>query len=382
MNALPISAQACPGQALKDKMQAALRSAPHVGRDGPFPRDWWQHLASERLLGLGFDVERQGEQVGWAAIASLSGLIARETASVGLALAWLMNEMLGRFVIAPNAENDGHRSLLRTMARGNKIAALAISEPRVGAHPKHLNCRASRPDDHWLLVGEKSYVTNGPAADVFIVLAVTGEVAGRKMFDTFIVDADAPGLTRLTAGRQSALAPLGHCGLAFDACQVARARRLGTDGRAYERIAAPLRTLEDALLASTMIGAMQAELDALASWLRGTAPTPATLRSLGALRLELAALARLADLSAEQLEAQGVDDQLADLNAGLRLALERWQNRCDAVAAPLDDHAPELLNLGRDIRTVLSIARSVGEARHLMAGSSLLNTKERDEVPA
>jgi acyl-CoA dehydrogenase len=382
MKALPISVQACPGQALNDKMQAALRSAPRVERAGPFPRDWWQHLASERLLGLGFDVERHGEPVGWAAIASLSGVIARETASVGLALAWLMNEMLGRFVIAPNAENDGHRSLLRMMARGKKIAALAISEPRVGAHPKHLNCRASRPGDHWLLAGEKSYVSNGPAADVFIVLAVTGEAAGRKMFDTFIVDADAPGLTRLATGRQSALAPLGHCGLAFDACPVARARRLGTDGRAYERIAAPLRTLEDTLLAGTMIGAMQAELGALASWLRGTAPTPARLRSLGALRLELAALARLAVVSAEQLEAQGVDDQLADLNAGLRLALERWQNNCDAVAAPLDDHAPELLNLGRDIRTVLSIARSIGEARHLMAGSSLLDTKEHDEVPA
>ena len=143
-----------------------------------------------------------------------------------------------------------------------------------------------------------------------------------------------------------------------------------------------MRALEDTLLASMLIGAMQAELDALASWLRGTAPTPVNLRSLGALRLELAALARLAALCSAQLEAHGADERLADLNAGMRITLERWQNSCDAFAAPLDDHPLKLLELCRDIRTVLGIARGVGEARHLMAGNRLLHTKEPDEVPA
>ncbi|HEY8711194.1 MAG TPA: hypothetical protein VIM34_24735, partial [Burkholderiaceae bacterium] len=158
--------------------------------------------------------------------------------------------------------------------------------------------------------------------------------------------------------------------------------RLRTDGRAFDLIAKPLRALEDALLASVMCGAMQAELDALASWQRGAAPTPATLRTLGALQLELAALTKLAAAGAVQLDRQGADDRLADLNVGVRLALERWQNACESFAAPLDDHGRNLLELGRDIRTVLGIARGVGEARQLTAGTGLLNKKEPDEVSA
>ncbi|MEP7296645.1 MAG: acyl-CoA dehydrogenase family protein [Burkholderiales bacterium] len=290
--------------------------------------------------------------------------------------------MLGRFVIAPHARNDAQRALVRMMARGAKIVALAISEPNVGAHPKHLSCFASRRDAHWQLDGEKAFVSNGPAADAVVVLAVTGEAGGRKVFDAFVVDTDAAGLKKLPNSRPAALPPLGHCAFAFDACDVARAGRLRTDGRAFDLIAKPLRALEDALLAGVMCGAMQAELDALALWQRSAAPTPATLRTLGALQLELAALAQLAAASASHLDKQGADERLADLNVGARLMLERWQGACEAFAAPLDDHSPNLLELRRDIRTVLGIARGVCETRQLSAGTGLLTRKKPDEVPA
>ncbi|MDP1691161.1 MAG: acyl-CoA dehydrogenase family protein [Burkholderiaceae bacterium] len=363
-------------------MRSALRSAPPASHDAAFPRDWWRHLAAHGLLGLGFDAEHLEKRADWPAIARISGLIARETANLGLALAWLMNEMLGRFVIARHACNDEQRALLQGMASGDRIAALAITEPGVGAHPKHLSCHASRHGESWRIDGEKAYLSNGPAADLCVVLAVTGEAAGRKAFDAFIVDADNPGLAKLAPAGPAALAPLGHCGLRLTACVVPENRRLDTNGKAFEHIAKPLRALEDALLAGTLIGAMMAGLDALSSWLRGTSPSPACLRSLGALRLELRALARLADLPARRLEAQGVDEGLADLNAGLRIALERWQSSFETLAASFDDHLPHLVRLNRDIHTVLGIARGAGEARQLLAGKALLNSKEPDEVPA
>ena len=152
-------------------MRAALLSAPIVSRKAPFPRDWWEHLASCGMVGLSFDAGDQPARADWAAVASLAGAIAHQTSSLGLGLAWLMNEMLGRFVIAPHARDDSHRELLRKMARGLSLAALAISEPDVGAHPKHLNCRARRDGDHWILDGVKSYVSNGPYANVIAVRA-------------------------------------------------------------------------------------------------------------------------------------------------------------------------------------------------------------------
>lgn len=334
------------------------------------------------MLGVGFDPDGRETRADWPAVAALADIIARETAHLGLALGWLMNEMLGRFVIGPHVGHDGHRALLRMMAAGHKIVALAISEPQAGAHPKLLRCAARRHDGQWLLEGEKSFVSNGPAADAFVVLAVTGENEGRKRFDAFIVGADTPGLDRRPTGREAVLPPLGHCGLVLDGCLVPETRRLGTEGKAFDLIAKPLRTLEDTLLGGAIVGAMQAELEALARWQRGTRPTPDTLRRLGALRLELKAIDTLVSEASLQLACQGPGERLADLNAGLRILLQRWQAGCEAFAAHLDDHETRLLDIASDLRIVLGIAHGVGEARHLKAGTGLLSTKENHEIPA
>jgi len=375
------SAQSDEPGALAGRMLAALRTAPPVGRDGPFPQAWWQHLAAQRLLGVGFDLDGRGARAGWPSIARLGSTIAQQTGSLGLALAWLLHEMLGRFVIGPNARIDGHRALLRMMAGGQRIVGLAVSEPEAGAHPKLLRCTARRHGDGWLLDGRKSWVSNGPAADVFIVLAVTGEAAGRKRFDAFVVERGQTGLLVQEAAA-AALAPLGHASLTLEACAVSDACRLGTGGDAFDRIARPVRIVEDALLAATMCGAMQAELDTLAAWLRDARPAPATARRLGALQLELVALQALADEAARHLERHGPDADLARLTVGARILFERWQSGFEAFAATFDDFGDVLRRTASDLRTVLGIARSVGEARQLDAGSSLLQSRNPHEVPA
>lgn len=369
---------------LLTRMRAALRSAPALtaGREVGLPRPWWQHLARHGLLGLGFTAEGGSTQADAITVATLSGLIARETTSLGLALAWLMNELLGRFVIAAHLSEPARQTLLRQMARGEKIVALAISEPGVGAHPKHLSCRARLDGAHWQLDGDKAIVSNGPDADVFVVLAVSGEDGGRKRFDAYLVDADTPGLHRLPAQQPPLLPPQGHCGLQLQACRVPGTHRLETAGQAFEMIAKPLRAIEDSLLAGALAGAMQAELDALASWLRGSALTPARRRRLGALQLELAALSELATSAARRLDTLGPDEGLANLNVGILRGFERWQDNCESFAAQLDDHEPALLQLARDIHTVLGIARRVAEQRQLAAGDKLLQSKETDEIPA
>lgn len=382
MNSLAANTAAPCATSIHEAMRAAMRSAPTLNPEAAFPRDWWRHIASRGLLGIGFGAGENATRARWPEVASMSGEIARRTGRVGLGLGWLMNEMLGRFVIAPHCDNQNHLDLIREMMRGEKIAALAISEPDVGAHPKYLSCRARLESDHWQLDGEKSYVSNGPSADVFVILAVTGETAGRKAFDAFVVDAGAQGLTRVPSNRPGLLAPLGHCGLSLQACRVPLTSRLRTDGNGFDRIARPLRTVEDTLLAGTMVGAMRAEIDVLVAILRDAAPAPPHLSVLGALQLELAALDSLSVSVAGRLESHGVDQSQADLNAGIRILLARWQDSCEAFARSLEIQEPQFPIISRDLRTVLGIARRVGEARHLSAASALINSKEPDEVPA
>lgn len=391
------AAERPPAEGLVRALRQALRGAPVVAREAGFPRAWWRHLGEQGLLGLSFDLDGRGPRADWPTIARLAGGMARETASLGLTLGWLMNEMLGRCVIgSAGAEPEPMRALLRRMAAGQAIVGLAVSEPDAGAHPKRLRCSARREQDaqgeRWLLDGSKSHVSNGPAADVFVVLAVTADDGLRKAFDAFLVEAGTPGLAlqpsagtgsaSISASAAAVLAPLQHAGLQLEACAVPTGCRLGPGGTAFDRIARPVRVVEDALLTSAVVGAMHAELDALARWLRATQPAPALLRRLGALRLELDALQAVADQAARRLEAEGPGTGLAQFNAGSRRLLERWQAEFESLAATLDDLGDAIASLSRDIRCVLGIARSVGETRQLEAGQRMLLTEESDEVPA
>lgn len=384
-------------EGLARALRQALRGAPAVAREAGFPRAWWRHLGEQGLLGLSFDLDGRGPRADWPTIARLAGGMARETGSLGLTLGWMLNEMLGRCVIGgAGIESERVRALLRRMAAGQAIVGLAVSEPDAGAHPKRLRCSARREQDaqgeRWLLDGSKSHVSNGPAADVFVVLAVTADDGLRKAFDAFLVEAGTPGLALqpsvgagsgpISAPTAAVLAPLQHAGLKFEACAVPAGSRLGPGGTAFDRIAWPVRVVEDALLTSAVVGAMHAELDALARWLRPTQPAPALLRRLGALRLELDALQAVADQAARRLEAEGPGTGLAQFNAGSRRLLERWQAEFESLAATLDDLGDAIASLSRDIRCVLGIARSVGETRQLEAGQRMLLTEESDEVPA
>lgn len=359
MNRSPSPAKTVPVSALPEAMRQALANAPAPDGAHGFPRAWWRHLGANGLLGVGFDRDGGPPVADAARLSSLAGIVARESASLGLGMAWMMQQMLGRFVLAPNLRSDRHRALLASMARGDALLALAISEPGAGAHPKHLSCRAVQDGDHWLLDGHKACVSNGPAADAVIVQAVSGEHEGRKRFDAFVVAADTPGLTRELDDKVRGLAPLGHCGLRLVGCRVPESQRLGEPGRAFDTIARPLRAIEDALLLGAMLGAMQAELDALARWVRSAARPPVLTRELGGLQLELGALAPVARHAARHLDQHGPNEALAAFNLGARRLFDRWQGACESFAVALDDHEPALLTLTRDLRLVQGIARGI-----------------------
>lgn len=382
MNPVSSNAQRIPAQPLAEAMRRALQDAPHPGVANGFPRAWWRHLGKRGLLGVAFGSNGGPAVESASQIGALAGLVARETASLGLGMVWMMNQMLGRFVVAPQMRNDQQRALLQSMAGGDTLLALAISEPGVGAHPKHLSCRAvlDRDGEHWILDGHKAFVSNGPAADAFVVLAVSGEQDGRKRFDAFVIDANAPGLTRELDGKVTGLEPLGHCGLLLTGCRVPQAQRLGDPGRAFDTIARPMRAIEDALLLGPMLGAMQAELDALVRWFRSASRTPASTRDLGGLQLELDALSSVARHAAQHLDQHGPDEALAAFNLGARRLLARWQGACESFAAAMDDHEPVLLALARDLRLVQGIARGITESRQLQAGETLLSFRKTHEI--
>src|SRR6267154_740832 len=124
-------------------------------------------------------------------------------------------------------------------ARGDAIAAFALSEPDAGSDVAALTTRARRDGAHYVLDGSKTWISNGGIADFYVVFARTGEDSGIKAISAFVVDADAPGLS--IAERIEIVAPHPMATLSFSGCRVPAANLLGDEGEGFKLA---MRTLD------------------------------------------------------------------------------------------------------------------------------------------
>jgi acyl-CoA dehydrogenase len=174
-------------------------------------------------------------------IARTKALLVERTGLLGISGIWGGRQMVGRWYI------EGFGTEAQKAAWLGKTAAVSISEPGVGAHPKQLTTRAESIGTAWRINGEKAWTSNGPIADVLIVLAITGEEAGRKQYSMFLVPRDTPGLTLKDMPGFHALRPSRHSQVVLDRCDVPADALLGPAGRAYDHMALPFRDVEDAV---------------------------------------------------------------------------------------------------------------------------------------
>ncbi|WP_019451640.1 acyl-CoA dehydrogenase family protein [Cupriavidus sp. BIS7] len=149
---------------------------------------------------------------------------------------------------------------LPRVARGEAIAAFALSEPEAGSDVAAMQCSARLSDDgtHYVLDGAKTWISNGGIADFYCVFARTGEAPGARGITAFVVDADAPGLT--IAERIDVIAPHPLATLRFDNCRVPVGNRLGDAGQGF-KVAMMTLDIFRASVAAAALGFGRAALD-------------------------------------------------------------------------------------------------------------------------
>jgi acyl-CoA dehydrogenase len=125
------------------------------------------------------------------------------------------------------------RKWLPSIAEGTAISAFALSEPEAGSDVAALACSA-RPDgnDHVVIDGEKTWISNGGIADRYVVFCRTGEAAGARGLSAFMVAADTPGLS--IAERLETMAPHPLARLRFENCRVPIENRIGHGGEGFK----------------------------------------------------------------------------------------------------------------------------------------------------
>lgn len=178
---------------------------------------------------------------GAAEIDSRAVCLTRETLAwhEGLADFAFAMQGLGTGAIGFSGSEALRKQVLPKAQSGEWIAAFALSEKDAGSDVAAMSCAARRDGDHFLLDGEKTWISNGGIADIYTVFARTGEAPGTRGISAFAVFADDPGFS--VSERIDVIAPHPLATIRFDGCRIPASRLLGAPGEGF-KIA--MRTLD------------------------------------------------------------------------------------------------------------------------------------------
>jgi acyl-CoA dehydrogenase len=165
---------------------------------------------------------------------SLYLVVARETLArhSGLADFAFTMQGLGSAPITIAGSDELKARYLPKVAAGEAIAAFALTEPEAGSDVAAMALSARRADGHYILDGEKTFISNGGIADFYVVFARTGEAPGARGISAFAVAAGTSGFE--IAERIDVTAPHPLARLRFRACRVPAGDLVGAPGEGFK----------------------------------------------------------------------------------------------------------------------------------------------------
>ena len=177
-----------------------------------------------------------GEHIDTRTICLIRETLARHNGLADFAFAM---QGLGSGAISLAGSDAQKQRYLSRVAAGDAISAFALSEPDAGSDVAAMACEATLDGDHYVLNGEKTWISNGGIADFYVVFVRTGEAPGARGISALIVDAGAPGFE--IAERINVIAPHPLARLKFTNCRVPMSQRVGAGGEGFK---VAMRTLD------------------------------------------------------------------------------------------------------------------------------------------
>jgi alkylation response protein AidB-like acyl-CoA dehydrogenase len=210
----------------------------------------WKLCASLGLLGLSVPKKYGGEGCGFLTTARAAEAFGRGAPDMGLIFAAMAHLFACAMPIAEHGDEEMCQVMLPRLSSGEWVGANAITEEGAGSDVTRLATLAERDGDAYVLTGEKSFVSNGPVADVFVVYASSQPEFGHLGVSAFVIERGTPGLV---IG-----APFGKLGLdrcpastlRLDRCVVPARRRLGGEGQGATIFQAAMRWERTCLFAA------------------------------------------------------------------------------------------------------------------------------------
>lgn len=206
--------------------------AKEIDVSGEFPRDFFTQAGELGLAGVYVPEEHGGSGMDMIAYALVIEEISKVCASSGVILS--VNNSLVCDPILQFGNDDQKKRFLEPLARGEKLGCFALTEPGAGSDAAALRATARLDGDHYVINGNKVFITNGTHADVAIIFASVDLEKKSKGITAFVVDMDNPGLSRGEHEVKLGVNASGTTELVFTDMRVPVADRLGEEGEGFK----------------------------------------------------------------------------------------------------------------------------------------------------
>lgn len=197
-----------------------------------FPTETVRKMAELGMMGLPIPEEYGGsgiDQIGYVlAVEELS----KVCATTGIILS--AHTSLCCWPIMTFGTEAQKEKYLKPLASGHKLGAFALTEPSAGTDASMQKSTAVLEGDHYVLNGNKVFITNAGAADVFIVFAMTDKEQGTRGITAFILERDMPGFTMGKPENKMGLRASSTCELVFEDVKVPKENLLGELNKGFQ----------------------------------------------------------------------------------------------------------------------------------------------------
>jgi len=232
--------------------------AAEIDRTSAFPHDLVKQMGELGLMGVCLPEEYGGAGQSYVLFAMIVEELCKACASTGLIMDVNIS-LCAEPILLFGDEEQKHR-FLTPLATGEKLGALAITEPEAGSDAAGIKTTAARQGECYVLNGSKIFITNGGVADTYVCTAVTDREKGHKGITDFIVEKGMPGLSFGAPLHKMGINGSATTEVFFDNVRVPVANRLGDEGMGFK---ITMDTLDGGRvgIAAQAVGIAQSALD-------------------------------------------------------------------------------------------------------------------------